>query len=280
MNKTQALTEMWDGRRWSITPDSTYGDTSKFGTSLSAVSCVSPVSCIAVGASYLPGNDSVTLVRHWNGMHWSVTPSPNDPDSDLPNNILSGVSCVSRTSCVAVGTASRGATIGNPGANRTLIEGWDGTRWSITRSPNPGAFDTTLLAAVSCTSEHCAAVGDGLLIPALALSGVVFPRSVTVSWTATEYVRLRQIAAYLHLTPSGAQKDAVYGAAYLLGLGSQQRTPVTLKQIRSGATYTTEWKPSEFSVIDSVRAKFAVGSVGATRLSVYLLSYLLALGGH
>jgi len=276
---SQSLIESWNGRRWSVA-QSIDGGASVVSSSLAAVSCASATSCFAVGSTFNQGNGSDTLVKGWEGARWSIRPSPNAPDKNLPNNTLSGVSCVSPTGCVAVGTASRESTIGNPGANRTLIEGWDGSRWLVSPSPNPGTFDDNQLAAVSCTSSHCAAVGFGNLVPPLTLSGVVAPRPVTVAWTAAENTRLRHIAVYLHAAPSAALKKAVYGTAYLIGLGSHARTPVTLPPIGSAASYTTVWNPSEFPVTDSVRAKYGVGSVGATRVSFYLLSYLLALGGH
>ena len=52
---------------------------------------------------------------------WSTAPTPN------PNGQLIDISCVSSTSCVAVGWAY---------SDQTLIESWDGTSWSIMPSPN------------------------------------------------------------------------------------------------------------------------------------------------
>ena len=277
----QSLIETWNGNRWTVIAHTLDGGARVVASSLTAVSCVSPTRCVAVGSSLTEGLGILTLVKAWDGARWSSVPSPESPDHDVSDNQLSGVSCLSPTSCVAAGTGSRESTIGHPGAARTLIESWDGSRWSVTPSPNPGSFDDSTLAGVSCTSEHCAAVGSGALIPPLALSGVISRRTVTVSWTPAESARLRQIAAYLHLSPAATQKAAVYGTAYLIGLGPSTPTPVTLPAMGTSASYTTVWAPSELAIIDSVRVKFALaGSVAATRLSVYLLSYLLALGGH
>jgi hypothetical protein len=67
-------------------------------------------------------------------------------------DFLNDVSCVSRSFCVAVGYYQPNSD------TRPLIESWDGARWSITPSPNPGTYDQ--LYGVSCASLRlCVAVG-------------------------------------------------------------------------------------------------------------------------
>ena len=197
------------------------------------------------------------------------------------NSDLYGVSCTSATSCVAVGSAAQYGS--HSEILRTLVESWNGTTWAVTPSPNkPGPQDLSSLAAVSCTADHCAAVGLGSDAESetLALSGDVPRRNVTVSWTKAEDERLRQMAAYLHLTPAATQKKAVYTTAFVNALGPSTPTPVKLSPMGTAATYTTVWAPTELSILDSVRVKYALGSVGATRVSVNVLSYVLALAGH
>jgi hypothetical protein len=75
-----------------------------------------------------------------------VVPSPSPGNA---YEYLFGVSCVSATSCVAVGSSDGSA----------LIETWDGASWSVT--PNELGADYSELLGVSCVSaEHCVAVGD------------------------------------------------------------------------------------------------------------------------
>jgi len=84
-------------------------------------------------------------------------PSPNHPNRF--DSELTGVSCSSVSSCVAVGIASLPNVDQNP-VVRTLIERWNGRSWTITTSPAPSGFaDYNSLAGVSCTTEHCEAVG-------------------------------------------------------------------------------------------------------------------------
>ena len=86
---------------------------------------------------------------------WRVVPSPN-PGSTF--NVLTAVSCVSPGACTAVGKYN------NPGVELTLIESWNGTKWTVTNSPSPGTRD--LLSGVSCASAAtCTAAGSNALNP-------------------------------------------------------------------------------------------------------------------
>lgn len=145
----QTLVESWNGTVWTIVPSADTGlpDPSN---SLSAVTCVSTATCVAVGAAtyYLGYSTGVsqTLVESWNGATWTVVPSRDATGDDA----LSGVSCVSSSDCTAVGSSSSG----------TLIESWNGSVWSIAPSPNAGN-GASILAGVSCVgSTSCAAVGS------------------------------------------------------------------------------------------------------------------------
>jgi hypothetical protein len=64
------------------------------------------------------------------------------------------VSCVSPRSCTAVGFANRTS------GGTTLAERWNGTRWTIQRTPTPAAAAAVQLVGVSCASARiCTAVG-------------------------------------------------------------------------------------------------------------------------
>ena len=157
------LTEHWDGSSWSVRP-SPNPNAYPAEFELDGVSCPSPRSCFAVGwnanAIGYDGPPATTLIEHWNGTSWSITPSPNATAE--PGSFLSKVSCPSSNSCFAVGyntnTTYRGATAT---AATTLIEHWNGTSWSIIPSPNPTTEPASFLYGVSCPSTtSCFAVGD------------------------------------------------------------------------------------------------------------------------
>jgi len=144
---------------WTVTqsPDPSTSTTSGLG----AVSCPSTSSCFAVG-DYVAGSTK-TLIERWNGTGWAITPSPNPHGSSYAS--LAGVSCPGSASCFAVGSYK------SLGSYKTLVEHWNGTRWTIMSSPNPS--QTTKghfigLDGVSCPNRSsCMAVGnfaDGVLI--------------------------------------------------------------------------------------------------------------------
>lgn len=84
---------------------------------------------------------------------WKLQTTPNPPGA--MNSFLSGVSCTSGTSCIAVGYS-----ISTSDVATTLAERWNGSAWSTQATPNPtGAVDSSL-ATVACTSSTvCTAVG-------------------------------------------------------------------------------------------------------------------------
>jgi hypothetical protein len=97
--------------------------------SLYGVSCTSATACVAVGASDIGLRSRAPLAERWDGRRWSIQPtvSPPAPRGRYTRDAeLSGVSCTSRTQCVAVGSYRTGSVTGAP-----LVEAWNGARWSF-----------------------------------------------------------------------------------------------------------------------------------------------------
>ncbi len=166
-NGSGTLAESWDGAHWSVLPTpNPVGAVDGFR----GVSCTSADACMAVGSSATSDNGPfTTLAEFWNGSRWSVLPSPNPVAGD---NEFNGVSCVSADACTAVGIS------GSSGAPTvTLIESWNGSRWSVVPSPNgPGL---TWLWGVSCAAEDaCSAAGLYFAGP---------PRTLIESWDGTRW---------------------------------------------------------------------------------------------
>jgi hypothetical protein len=87
---------------WSVVPSPNIGRAVD-NNELSAVSCFSTDGCVAVGDD-AGHNPETALVESWNGMNWSVVPSPKPV-----HRALYGVSCTSAAACVAVGADFTGA---------------------------------------------------------------------------------------------------------------------------------------------------------------------------
>ena len=147
-----ATAQVWNGASWVPTDTSAAGPNSQ----INGVSCVSSASCMAVGLSQPAPGAYVEVLEQWNGTSWELMPPPAGPASPF----LSGISCTSSQSCTAVGTQNGEAS---------LIQEWDGTRWSLVPVSDPSG---TGLGAVSCsTVGTCVAVGEVIVGQPLGTSG-------------------------------------------------------------------------------------------------------------
>jgi hypothetical protein len=122
--------------------------------SLASVSCPTTTSCTAVGQYTESSKPAKTLTERWNGSSWAVQASPNPVEGKAA--VLAGVSCVSASSCLAVGNYLPGGL-----EEKTLAESWNGTEWSVKTTPNPTGSAASSLAGVSCSSAiACTAAGS------------------------------------------------------------------------------------------------------------------------
>jgi len=109
---SRTLIERWDGRSWSLvnSPKLASG-------ALGSVSCTGRSFCMAVGVN---GTFYQTLAEHSDGSSWKLVSSPNAGAPGLLNGFLTGVSCTSKSFCMAVGDY-----YGPPvGGALTLTEKW------------------------------------------------------------------------------------------------------------------------------------------------------------
>jgi hypothetical protein len=124
---------------------------------LNAITCLSAVSCWAVGFFGKLGAEAPEIL-HWDGRGWSQVSAPRPtPTGDAA---LTAVNCTSTSDCWAVGSYSAKAL-----QEQGQAVHWDGNHWSQVSVPKPG-FPSTLLRAdgltgVSCQSpSSCWATGD------------------------------------------------------------------------------------------------------------------------
>ena len=181
-NRYRPFAERWNGSEWTaLSMPTPSGIVTKGHVRLPGLSCASSSSCVAVGSYITAATNTTfeedTLVESWNGSEWTVVSSPNPAGKTV--NRLAGVSCLSATACIAVGSASPEPQGQNP---VTLAERWNGSEWSIQSTPNPSGASETLLEGVSCDSPtSCMAVGK--TNPA---------KGITESWDGAEW-KLRPI---------------------------------------------------------------------------------------
>src|SRR5438067_417804 len=89
------------------------------GGALQAVTALSPTDAWAVGGAGIQELPRAPLIEHWDGVGWSIVPSP-----DAPGGELFGVSGSSPSDVWAVGSFPALP-------QRPLAEHWDGSTWSI-----------------------------------------------------------------------------------------------------------------------------------------------------
>ena len=136
---SRTLIMHWNGRHWQIAPSpSVHVSNGVLNNILFGVSADGRNDAWAVGSwgshagGYGGGGDHA-LVLHWNGQRWSLSTLP----TVRKRSLLSGVAADG-------GHAWAVGDRGEQPRQRPLIERWDGTRWTVVRSPK--GFD---LAAVS-----------------------------------------------------------------------------------------------------------------------------------
>jgi hypothetical protein len=160
----------WNGSSWKGVgvrlPKGTKSD------DLNAVSCKGAKSCLAVGDYYTSTGSTPTshaLALTYNGT--SLRPTPTVPaPKGLPYVALTGVSCVTTRYCVAVGTASSppfGITFND---SATIIETWNGAKWTLHTITTP-TTKIVEIDGVSCaTSAFCVVTGMITSLPSSSFS--------------------------------------------------------------------------------------------------------------
>jgi hypothetical protein len=138
------------GSGWSIVPSHSFGTQDNI---LAGVSAASAKDAWAVGAYYPVGSGGVlaTLGHHFDGTRWTAFPLPNVGEQE---NTLLAVSMPAPGLAWAVGYFVNGKF-----QQKTLIEHFDGTDWSVVPSPSPGAQQNILYGVAAITDSDVWAVG-------------------------------------------------------------------------------------------------------------------------
>ena len=147
------LVEHWNGGTWTIVPSPNVVGNSNV---LEAISVVSANDIWAVGFSSDSNFNNRPLTIHWNGVTWSIVPSPSVND-----DILFGVDAVASNDVWAVGRSQEEA--------RTLTLHWNGSAWSVVPSPNDSSEDNVLFGVAAVASNDVWAVGEACCHKTLAI---------------------------------------------------------------------------------------------------------------
>jgi hypothetical protein len=150
----RGLIEHWNGTTWTATY-------LRYNALLRGVGGTGPNAIWAVGQRYGRTNPfgDTTLTLRFNGRSWADVRSPNPLSTvDTDQNWLTSVSAVSAKDVWAVGR------YGNHDVgplDSTLVEHWNGSRWLVVPSPNPGgtSVDNDLWGVAAVGSGDVWAVG-------------------------------------------------------------------------------------------------------------------------
>ncbi|HLH45690.1 MAG TPA: hypothetical protein VKV25_00945, partial [Acidimicrobiales bacterium] len=223
------IVEAWNGTSWSVVPAPPPAGAT-FST-LYGVSCAGPDDCMAVG-DWSPDDGVVTLplAEHWDGQRWTVTPIPAPDGSSYA--LFNGVSCQA-SGCMAVGTGDDPA-----GTPVTLAEGWNGSTWTLLRTPNPAGIKSSELSAVSCAAGRCAAVG-------------YFVNTKNAALTLTEAWQGGHWSLVPSPNPAGARENFLIGVscsgpAACFAVGNWSTNPFTPR-----TTLTEAWNGSKWRLVPS-----------------------------
>jgi hypothetical protein len=138
-----SLTEKWNGSKWSVvtTPNTSSGQ-------LIRVTCTSSTACLAVGI----GNNLFAIAQRWKHALWTAT-TPATP-SGASTSELNAAACTGTSACESVGTYNAS------GANPTLGESWNGSKWTLQTMPAISGSVFADLEGIACpTSGDCWAAG-------------------------------------------------------------------------------------------------------------------------
>jgi hypothetical protein len=158
----RALIEHWNGTGWRAIPNPGRG-------TLTAAAALSDADAWAVGYS---GGQSRPLVEHWDGSRWSGVRTPKIGTSEVA---LYGVDGSSSNDIWAVGLYANTGDL----ADRTLIEHWDGSTWTVILSPNVGTGANLLYGVSALSPTEAWAVG----ISYPSQGGA--PRVLTMRWNGS-----------------------------------------------------------------------------------------------
>jgi hypothetical protein len=244
--KTLAL--HWNGTRWTQVPSPSPEVAD--GSFLLGVSAVSGTDVWAAGWYFgTGGENSNTLLLHWNGARWSVVRSPNP--AHLGFNTLTSVSARSGTDAWAAGSSDFG----------TILLHWNGSRWSRVASPGRGGTD--VLNGVDTVSAR-----DAWAVGATAASDLI------LRWNGVRWARVPAPAPGSGPVLSGVSAASA-ASAWAVGtyLPSPGGKPATLILHWNGTAWTRQASPrgAGGSTLLGVSAPsparaWAVGSTGTATL--------------
>ncbi len=205
----KALAVHWDGSSWqqvAIPTPKKANDLHLYATAATSTNDVWAVGSWAGGRHDKWGGGYSTLIEHWNGLSWTILPSP--PRRGTAQ--LYGVAALSPSNAWAVGYY--GAHVG---LNRTFVLHWNGKTWRQVASPHPGPYSQ--LSGIAAVSAHSFwAVGNYGRFQ----SGHPSKQPLTMRWNGKDW---KQVRGPAFRNSSWVSAVAVVGRNSVWAVGSRGR---------------------------------------------------------
>ena len=225
---------------WEIVPSpnsSDFDDNTLLSVSSSGPDDAWAVGFLGSGAGGFVG----TLTLHWDGVSWTVVPSPS-PGAFF--NALFGVVAIARDDAWAVGSYSNSLSF----RDRPLSMHWNGTMWSlvpVARRPR---------ALMDLYGVDAAPAGRVWTVGASALHPSVDNRTVVESWTGAEWT----------IAPSPTPRSGVTRLAAVDALSPSRAWAVGIRgPINKGRTLVERWDGRRWAAMPSPNVGNGVNALAA-----------------
>jgi hypothetical protein len=251
---THILAEQWNGTAWTVTP--TPDPTGVTSPQFSAVSCAGAGFCMATGYDESSSTDQ-GFAEEWSGGSWSPSALPA-PLSGI-SNVLLGVSCISPTSCTAVGTAE--SDVSDTSISEVVLTGsWNGSTWTESTVATP-SFPVAAWFGISCLGGgNC--IASGGLMTGTGSSTTTLPLTGQAVIGRSGYRLAASDGGVFAYGPSAPSLGAPY-------LGSMGGTPLNAPVVGAAVTPSGDGYDlvaSDGGVFNFGAAQF-YGSTGGTHLN-------------
>ncbi|TMB91861.1 MAG: hypothetical protein E6J45_04350 [Chloroflexi bacterium] len=231
LKQTVPLAESWNGASWVI--QSTPVPNGALGSALSGVSCRSATVCTAVGFYVNSSGVRLPLVERWNGTAWSIQAAPKPSGAKAAT--LYDVACPSTSLCLAVGNYVNSSSV-----TVTLVERWNGSKWSIQPSPNPSGATATMLTDVACPSTtSCTSVGN-----AVNSASVLVPLAERWNGTSWTVQATPTPAGAVATVLSGVSCPSTTSCTAVGAYANSSNVTVTLAEHWNGSAWTVQLTPN------------------------------------
>jgi HYR domain len=215
----------YDGAAWTAVPVATGAGHAY----LAAVEAIAPDDVWAVGKTF-KGSPStaiaIPVVEHWDGVRWSIVPSPSPASLGHVKGELLAVRALAPNDLWAAGSVD----------DQTLIEHWDGTRWSVVAAPDGASTPSELRALAAISPDDVWAVGR---------TGQAPSQPLVEHWDGTRW------SVGTAQAPAAGQDALLTGVAAVSPTDVWASGSVTNPGATNGMLFLEHWDGTAWSLIET-----------------------------